>query len=156
MDAYYAQQGLPYYSGRTRQRGSGIGAVVGGLSRFALPIIKNILFPAAKQIGRDFVTQALPEAVDVITKRKTPKEALKQSVRKTVRAQFGRGTTNTRTIGRRVKRRRRRTKTTTTKRTSTSKNNNNSSSRKRKRSSRRSSATKRSRYSFFSNVKDAY
>jgi len=94
MDAYYQQQQsqTPYFSsGHLRQRGSGIGALVAGIGRVALPFVKRVILPAAKRIGRELLTQAVPELLDVIAKQKTPKQALRQTISKTVRKQIGRG-----------------------------------------------------------------
>ena len=98
MDAYYQQQTQqPYFGGQIRQRGSGIGALVLG-ARVAVPFVRRLLIPAAKRalpivkrIGRDLISAALPEVVDVIRKKKTPKQALKSTVSTTVRKQLGGG-----------------------------------------------------------------
>lgn len=148
MDAYYLEHNMPYFAGQNRQRGSGIGALVGGIGRIALPFIRNILFPAVKRIGREAVLQALPEVVDVLSKRKTPKEAIKQTAIKTARRQFGRGRKR-RAASQVAKQQplRKRRRSTRHRRTS-----------KRKAASVTSSRgpSKRSRLSFFSNIKDAY
>ena len=47
------------------------------------------MWPVAKKIGRELFVQAAPEIVDVVTKKKSPKEALKSSVQKTVKKQVG-------------------------------------------------------------------
>ena len=93
MDAYYANQAsLPHFSSRYyRQRGSGFGALAAGIGRFALPFSKNIFLPAAKKIGKELFFQGAPELVDVITKKKTPRQAARETVRKTVKRQLGRG-----------------------------------------------------------------
>jgi len=100
MDAYYRHQAqLPHFGSYRRQRGSGIGALALGLSRFAipfgrnvaLPFIRKVALPAAKRLGRELLAQGLPELVDVISKRQTPKQALKRTVTKTARKQIGGG-----------------------------------------------------------------
>lgn len=92
MDGYYQRQSqLPYFGGHIRQRGSGIGALVLGVGRIALPFIRKVIIPAAKRLGRDLLTDALPEVLDVVTKKKTAKQALKSTVQKTVRKQIGGG-----------------------------------------------------------------
>ena len=50
MDSYYTNQAsaLPYFSGHYRQRGSGFGALAGGIGRIALPIARKFFLPAAK------------------------------------------------------------------------------------------------------------
>jgi hypothetical protein len=141
MDAYYQQQSqTPYFSGHVRQRGSGIGALVAGVGRVALPFIRRVILPAAKRIGRELFSQALPQAIEVIAKRKTPKQALKQAISNTVRKQIGGGTRRRRRRSARIQKKP--TKTTTT--------------RKRKSVIPAKGSAKRSRVSFFSNVHDDY
>ena len=43
------------------------------------------MWPIAKKIGRELFVQAAPVIVDVVTKKKSPKEALKSTVQKTVK-----------------------------------------------------------------------
>ena len=91
MEAYYHQQSVsPYFSGHYRQRGSGFGALAAGIGRAALPIARKFLWPVAKKIGRELIVQAAPELVEVVTKKKSPKQAIKSTVQKTVRKQVGR------------------------------------------------------------------
>ena len=86
MEAYYQQQSVsPYFAGHYRQRGSEFGALAAGIGRAAIPIAKKFLWPVAKKIGRELFVQAAPEIVDVVAKKKSPKEALKSTVQKTVR-----------------------------------------------------------------------
>ena len=90
MEEYYRQQAvLPYFSGHYRQRGSGFGALAAGIGRAALPIARKFLWPVAKKIGRELIVQAAPELLEVVTKEKTPKQALKSTVKKTVKKQVG-------------------------------------------------------------------
>ena len=90
MEAYYHQQLVsPYFSGHYRQRGSGFGALAAGIGRAALPIARKFLWPVAKKIGRELIVQAAPELVEVVTKKKSPKQAIKSTVQKTVRKQVG-------------------------------------------------------------------
>ena len=51
------------------------------------------LFPTLhfKKIGKELFFQGAPELVDVITKRKSPKQTARETVRKTVAKQLGRG-----------------------------------------------------------------
>ena len=92
MEAYYTgQSSLPHFSSYQRQRGSGIGTLAAGLAGVAIPFSKKYLLPAAKRIGRDFLMETLPEIADVVTKRRTPKQALKRSVRRTIKRQLGQG-----------------------------------------------------------------
>lgn len=90
MDGYYHQQArLPYFSGYHRQRGSGIGALVAGVGRVALPFIRNYALPVAKSIGKELLREGLPEVLEILTKRQTPKQAFRNTVTKTVRKQVG-------------------------------------------------------------------
>ena len=89
MEAYYQQQSVsPYFAGDYRQRGSGFGALAAGIGRAAIPIAKKFLWPVWKN-GRELFVQAAPEIVDVVAKKKSPKEALKSTVQKTVKKQVG-------------------------------------------------------------------
>ena len=75
MDAYYASQSsnsMPYFSGHYRQRGSGFGALAAGIGRVALPIARKFIWPTAKRIGRELISQAAPEVADVVMKKKKP------------------------------------------------------------------------------------
>lgn len=90
MEAYYANQAsLPHFTGYYRQRGSGFGALAAGIGRFALPLAKKFIIPAAKKIGKELLIQGAPELIDVITKKKTPKQAAKTTIKKTVKKQVG-------------------------------------------------------------------
>ena len=90
MEAYYAQQAVsPNFSGHYRQRGRSFGALAARIGRAALPIARKFVLPAAKRIGKQLSLQAAPELIEVAGKRKTPKQALKSTVTKTLRKQVG-------------------------------------------------------------------
>ena len=91
MDSYYANQvtSLPHFSGPYRQRGSGFGALAAGIGRVALPLARHFILPAAKRIGRELLKQGVPELVDVVSKKKSPKQALKNTVANTIKKQTG-------------------------------------------------------------------
>ena len=150
MEAYYsnqASQSMPHFSGHYRQRGSGFGALAAGIGRVALPLARKFLWPAAKKIGRDLLVQGAPELVEVATKRKSAKQALKSTVAKTARKQIGGSLQSRIASGRKIIRRKRRQYTRPR------------SNQKRKISSRRiisqKPRPKRSRLDFFSRVKNA-
>ena len=90
MEAYYQQQSVsPYFSGHYRERGSGFGSLAAGIGRVALPIAKKFLWPVAKKVGRELIVQAAPKLIDLVTKKKSPKQAKKLIVQKTLRKQVG-------------------------------------------------------------------
>ena len=148
MEAYYssqASQSMPHFSGHYRQRGSGFGALAAGIGRVALPLARKFLWPAAKKIGRDLLVQGAPELVEVATKRKSAKQALKSTVAKTARKQIAGSLQSRIASGRKIIRRKRRQYTRP--------------NQKRKLSTRRiisrKPRPKRSRLDFFSRVKNA-
>ena len=150
MEAYYsnqASQSVPHFSGHYRQRGSGFGALAAGIGRVALPLARKFLWPAAKKIGRDLLVQGAPELVEVATKRKSAKQALKSTVAKTARKQIGGSLQPRIASGLKIIRRKRRQYTRPR------------SNQKRKISTRRiisqKPRPKRSRLDFFSRVKNA-
>ena len=150
MEAYYsnqASQSMPHFSGHYRQRGSGFGALAAGIGRVALPLARKFLWPAAKKIGRDLLVQGAPELVEVATKRKSAKQALKSTVAKTARKQIGGSLQSRIASGRKIIRRKRRQYTRPR------------SNQKRNISTRRiisqKPRPKRSRLDFFSRVKNA-
>ena len=149
MEAYYsneASQSMPHFSGHYRQRGSGFGALAAGIGRVALPLARKFLWPAAKKIGRDLLVQGAPELVEVATKRKSAKQALKSTVAKTARKQIGGSLQSRIASGRKIIRRKRQYTRPR-------------SHQKRKLSTRRiisrKPRPKRSRLDFFSRVKNA-
>ena len=58
------------------------GVLAAGIVRAALPIARKVLWPAAKRIGRELIAQAAPEIVEIVSKKKTHKEALKSTLKK--------------------------------------------------------------------------
>ena len=94
MEADYQQQSVsPYFSGQYRQRGSGFGALAAGIGRATLSIAGKFLWPVSKEIGRELIVQAAPELVDAVTKKESPKQAIKWNAQKIVRKQVGRSKT---------------------------------------------------------------
>ena len=92
MEAYYSNQAsnsMPHFSGNYRQRGSGFGALAAGIGRVALPLARRVIFPAAKKIGKELLVQGAPELLEFATKKKSAKQALKSTVKKTARKQIG-------------------------------------------------------------------
>ena len=91
MDSYYANQAtsLPHFSGHYRQRGSGFGALAAGIGRVALPLARRFILPTAKRIGKELLKQTVPEILDVVGNKKSPKQAIKNTISKTVKKQTG-------------------------------------------------------------------
>ncbi len=90
MDDYYMQQAeMPYFSGASRQRGRGLGALALTVGRFALPFLKKYALPAAKRIGKDLFSFGVSEAMEVATGKKKLKDAVKSTATRTVKKQIG-------------------------------------------------------------------
>ena len=62
-----------------------------GIGRVAIPFARRVILPAAKKLGRELLMSAAPELIDVAMKKKSPKQALKNTVTKTARKQLGSG-----------------------------------------------------------------
>ena len=137
MEQYYAKQAsLPHFSGHYRQRGSGFGALAAGIGRVAIPFARPVIIPAAKKLGRELLMSVAPELIDVAMKKKSPKQALKNTVTKTARKYLGGG------------RRRRKTPMNGLRRTRSVR------ARKRKTTLRRKTRPVSKRADFFSNIKN--
>ena len=91
MDSYCANQvtSLPHFSGHYRQRGSGFGSLAAGIGRVALPLTRRFILSTAKRFGRELLKQGVPELVDVVSKKKPPKQFLKNTVSNTIKKQTG-------------------------------------------------------------------
>lgn len=147
MESYYAQQSeMPHYSSYSRQRGSGFGALAAGIGRVVIPFTKRYVVPAAKRIGKELLMQTLPQLAEVITKRKSPRQAARDVVKQTIKKQVGGG---------RRRRGRRQTQRQTVRKTKRRPTRKKRDSRKVN-FIRKSNVGQRSRASFFSNVNDAY
>ena len=82
---------MPHFSAYYRQRGSGFGALAFGIGRVALPLAWRFIVPAAKRKEKELLVQAAPESIDIATKKKTPKQALKNAVKSTIKKQVRAG-----------------------------------------------------------------
>ena len=125
MEQYYAKQAsFPHFSGHYRQRGSGFGALAAGIGRVAIPFARRVILPALKKLGRELLMSAAPELIDFAMKKKSPKQALKNTVTKTARKQLGGGRRRRKTPMNGLRRRRsvgaRKRKTTIQKKNQTS------------------------------------
>ena len=65
-----------------------------GIGRVSLPLARKFIAPAAKRIGKEFFVQAAPELIYIATRKKTPKPALKNAVKNTIKKQVGAGRSN--------------------------------------------------------------
>ena len=79
---------LPHFSGHYRQRGSGFGALTAGIGRFVLPLERQFILPTAKRIGKELLKQGVSELLDVVSSKKSPKQALKNTISKTVKSRL--------------------------------------------------------------------
>ena len=83
MEAYYHNQGtMPHFLGHYRQRVSDFGGLSMGGGRIALPLARKIIVAAVKRIGKELLVQAAPLLMDKAIRKKTPKQALKNTVKK--------------------------------------------------------------------------
>ena len=53
----------------------------GDKKTLALPLARKFIVTAAKRIGKELLVQAAPELIDIATRKKTPKQALKNTVK---------------------------------------------------------------------------
>lgn len=68
---HYCQSGgnIPIFVGDAIQRGNGLGNILSGIARSAIPILKKTVLPAVIRSGKEVLS-------DVITKRKNLKQSL--------------------------------------------------------------------------------
>jgi hypothetical protein len=75
-ERYYTQQagnGLDVYGGVSSQKGHGLGSILGGLFRGAMPILKNV----GKAVGKQILNSGLAVANDVASG-----EGVKKSIKR--------------------------------------------------------------------------
>lgn len=71
--------GLVYYkSSYRRQRGAGLGGILGTIARKLIPIAKNILWPAAKKYVLPHATQAAKHMAGDVLSGRNIKESVKE------------------------------------------------------------------------------
>lgn len=99
MDGYYQQQSLNnYFRGPVRQRGSGLGSLALRAVRVAIPFVSKYVIPSAKRVGKEFIKQLVPEALEIVSGKSTVKKAVKRAATNTAKKQLGGGTTRKRKI----------------------------------------------------------
>ena len=64
-------------------------ALDAGIERVALPLARRFILRTAKRIERELLKQGVPELVDVVSKKKSPKQALKNTFSNTNKKQTG-------------------------------------------------------------------
>ncbi len=112
--SYRKQNTMPFHKGKSRQygyqhvkqNGEGFGALM-KIGRRIAPVLSNVIVPAAKRIAKSLAEEAAPEIMNVIEGKVKPRQALKQTVKRTARKQLGGGGVHKKT----TKRRRKSTKT---------------------------------------------
>ena len=106
------------------------------LALWLLVFARRVILQAAKKQGREILISAARELIDVAMKKKSPKQALKNTVTKTARKQLGGGRRRRKTPMNGLRRRR------------------SVGARKRKTTIRRKTRPVRSPADFFSNIKN--
>ena len=56
-----------------------------GIGRVALLFARKLIVPAAKCFGKELLVQAAPELIDIANRKKTPKQALKNTVKNKIK-----------------------------------------------------------------------
>ena len=77
-----------------------------GIGRAAIPFARRVVLPAAKKLGIELLMSAAPELIDVAMNKKSPKQALKNTVTKTARKPLGGGRRRRKTPMNGIRRRR--------------------------------------------------
>ena len=91
MEAHYLSQienssTSNAFTGPARQyvSGGGLGIMAMRLGRVAIPLIRQYLLPAVKDVGKTLLNAAAPELLDVIQVKTKPKSAIKRATRATI------------------------------------------------------------------------
>lgn len=95
-DDYYMQRGhsgLAYFKGIPIQKGYGLGGIIAGIARSAIPLFKKAVLPTLGKVGKSMMKRGIPMAKkgaryalqeglsgieDILTKKKTPKQAVRE------------------------------------------------------------------------------
>ena len=82
MDSFYANQAtsLLLFSGHYQQRGSDFGALAARIGHVALPLARRFILPTAKRIGKELLKQSVPEILDIVGNKKSPKQARQEDL----------------------------------------------------------------------------
>ena len=65
---------IPFYRSVGRQRGLWFGALAQVFERTAIPILRNIIVPAAKRVGAGLLEFAVREIAEVVSGRKKSRQ----------------------------------------------------------------------------------
>ena len=91
MDHHYDSQinlkpsNASLFRGPARQYGSGgLGAFAMRMGRVAVPLVKKYVLPVAKEFGRNLLTTFIPEVSNIVSGKKRPRKALKDSLKMSV------------------------------------------------------------------------
>ena len=68
-------------------REEAFGVLAAGIRRVALPLPRRFTLPTAKRIGKELLKQSFPGILDVASNKKSPKQAVKSTLSKTVKMQ---------------------------------------------------------------------
>lgn len=102
-DYYKGQAGgnIPFYAGSTVQHGGGVGDILKGLFRSAVPMMKAV----GKKVLPKLARVGLKTVNDIVVKKQTPKQALFANVTKELQGKPGK---TIKGVRRGIKRKRRR------------------------------------------------
>ena len=64
-------------------------ALAAGIERVALPLAPHLILPTAKRIRKELLKQSVPENLDVVGNKKSPKQAVRNTISKTVKKKIG-------------------------------------------------------------------
>ena len=74
--AHYVGRGLPYFKGKYRQQGHGLGNIFASIARSAIPFLKKTFVPILKKGGKALLKTGGKILKDVIVDEKPLKEAV--------------------------------------------------------------------------------
>ena len=150
LDGYYeAQAQNNYFRGSHRQRGYGFGSSSLSIARKFFPIVSKYIVPATRKFVQDTYHEAVPQMRDVLDGKQTFGQAVKRTLKRSIRKQFGEGPPPKKRAKSVNKRKSRKRKKPANKKTRKTKGN----KKKRGKSLQRKSTKQRSRADIFANFK---